>query len=107
MQLYEILQHILNHHSEEEWEKNDFFFMVRMIDSLYDYEDDPPILCDTIKKYMNRLYNILLRYGLEVKEFKNLNSYKNIQWTQLTDDIVEYMLPMIQKEFDSLYNSSI
>ena len=21
MQLYEILQHILNHHSEEEWEK--------------------------------------------------------------------------------------
>lgn len=104
MQLYEILQHILSHHSEEEWEKNDFFFMVRMIDSLYDYEDDPPILCDTIKKYMNRLYNILLRYGLEVKEFKNLNSYKNIQWTQLTDDIVEYMLPMIQKEFDSLYN---
>ena len=33
-----------------------------------------------------------------------LNSYKNIQWTQLTDDIVEYMLPMLQKEFDSLYN---
>lgn len=26
MQLYEILQHILNHHSEEECEKNDFFF---------------------------------------------------------------------------------
>lgn len=61
------------------------------------------------KKKIKKIYcpmtdNILLRYGLEVKEFKNLNSYKNIQWTQLTDDIVEYMLPMIQKEFDSLYN---
>lgn len=68
MQLYEILQHILNHHSEEEWEKNDFFFMVRMIDSLYGYEDDPPILCDTIKKYMNRLQLSQL-YSSSIKLF--------------------------------------
>lgn len=97
-----ILYHLLNTKSLEEIEENDFYFTIRMVDSLYDYKDDPPILSDDIISNINRLYTILLKMGYEVKEFKNFKSYKDIEWIKVTDGIVKFLLPIMKKEFKDI-----